>query len=415
MKSVHLFLFKPPIGLATLLLLLLVFASCEKEALEEKDAISALPENYLSPSCSECGENCYISSVLEAIHDPEDADNDRINMILYHYGTALRTAFKKPAYQALILDALIADTEEATSLLTLAQEHPDFGDYFNAQLRQSMAAKNIYPRGVEEGIDDLIASDDWDANKYLTEQMTKEGYRYEPVVYEMAMAPVLSVNTVTFLIAQEVNDCDDVAGWTGDTEVLVSEEQVKNAEGLVLFVGPGKTQTVISTGAVAGAAQERDEQLKAVSGKIKGLNYRYEKSGKSEIVAFVVGWEEDPANPVLEFNSEAYTKFTKNQIKNQNIVSINRSIGGIIESANSANMFLGFYEYDWYISSKNRKKVKCPCNSSVPDAQLSMKYSNEWYNTDKFCGNLATLIPSPTGSRILDNKKGTFVLKRQPL
>ena len=415
MKSVRTFLLRTPLGLAALLILLLVFASCEKEILESDEAFSTLPENYLQPSCSECGENCYLSSVLEAIKDPADADNDRINMILYHYGTALKTAFKNSTYQELILNALNTDTEEATSLLELAQAHPAFGDYFNVQLRQSMAAKAIYPRGVETGIDGLIATEDWDANKYLTEQMTKEGYSYHPVVYEMAMAPVLSVNTATFLIAQEVNDCDDVAGWTGDTEVLVSEEQVRNAEGLVLFVGPGKTQTVISAGDVAGAAQERDEQLKAVSGKIKGLNYRYEKSGKSEIVAFATGWENDPKTPGYESNKDAYTKFTKTQIKNQTVVTINRNIGGVLANASGTNFFIGFYEYDWYISNKNVKKVKCPCNSSVPDTGLAMKYANEWYNTDKFCGRLTTLIPSPTGSRILDNKKGTFILKRQQL
>jgi len=248
-------------------------------------------------------------------------------------------------------------------------------------------------------------------------------YPYHPVVYETEMVPVLSANTVTFLIAQEVNECDEVAGWTGDSEVLVSEEQVMNAEGLVLFVAPGlplelpKNEDGDNSPSLE--AEERGitagEQLRAVSGKIKGLAYRYEKTGSSEIIAFVTGWTTNPSEPEYISNKDGQEKFTKKEIKGQTVVSINRSIGGIIENAYAANMFVGFYEYDWYISNKNLKRVKCPCNESVPDAKLAMKYSQEWYNTDKFCGLLSTLIPGTNGSKTLDNYKGTFVLKRQPL
>lgn len=404
-----------------LFVLLFCFAqSCNKEPLDisTDSEVAAASTDALLPSCDEaCAESdndCYPTSVLEAVTDLEDSGNDRINMILYHYGVAFKAALADPTYKELALSTLASESEEATSLLELGQTHPAFGAFLNAQLRASMAAKNIYPRGIESGVEALIATPDWDANAYLADKMSYEDYNYQPVIYEMNPVNTVSKENVTILIAEEVNDCDDVAGWRGETEILMSEAEANNSDELIVFVAPGKAGPVISTEDTAESAQERSEQIKAVNGKIKGLNYRYEKSGKSEIVAFVTGWEDNPSEPKVKNNKDAYTKFTKNQIKNQTTVTINKSIGGIIESASNANVFIGFYEHDWYIRDGNAKEVKCPCNASVPDARLSMKYNHEWYNTDKFCGRLSSLIPSSTGSKTLDNKKGTFVLKRQP-
>lgn len=414
-----------PMGKSSnLLLLILLFCfvqSCNKEPLDINVANDGtlIGVSPLQPSCNDaCGASdgdCYPTSVLEAVTDVENSGNDRINMILYHYGIAFKAAFSNPDYKELALNALMSESEDATSLLELGQENPDFGAFLNEHLRQSMSSKNIYPRGIETGVEALIATEDWDANAYLSDKMSYEGYSYQPVIYEMKPVNTVSHEGVTILIAEAVNDCDDVAGWRGETEILMSEAEANNTEELIIFIAPGKSIPVISTGNGVVVAQERSEQLRAVSGKIKGLDYRYEKSGKSEIIAFVTGWEDDPKNPGYQSNKDAQTKFTKNQIKNQTVVTVNRSLGGIIENANSANYFLGFYEYDWYISNKNIKKVKCPCNAFVPDAGLAMKYAHEWYNTDKFCGRLSTLIPNANVLKTIDNKKGTFVLKRQPL
>lgn len=409
---------------STLFLLFLLFCfaqSCNKESLDigaDMDA-AATSVSPLLPSCDDaCGESdsdCYPTSVLEAVTDAENSGNDRINMILYHYGVAFKAALGDPMYKELALSALMAQTEDAVSLLELGQDHPDFGAFLNTQLRASMSAKNVYPRGVETGVEALIDTPDWDANAYLADKMSYMGYAYQPVIYEMKPVDIVSREMVTILIAEEVNNCDDVAGWRGETEILMSEAEANASDELIVFVAPGKAEPVISTADTSESAQERDEQLKAVSGKVKGLDYRFEKTGKSEIVAFITGWEDNPADPKIKKNDQAYTKFTKKEIKNQTTVTINRTIGGINNNPDGTYVFVGFYEHDWYIREKNLKEVKCPCNSSVPDAKLLMKYNHEWYNTDKFCGKFSVLIPSVNGTKTLDNKRGTFVLKRESI
>lgn len=405
-----------------LFILLLLLTSCEKESLnDQQDYFPG--DNGLISSCKTCGDGCSTTSVLEAIKDPTDESNNRINMMLYHYGVAFKETIKNPSYKKLVLDHLVSETTEATSLLELAEGNTAFATSLNNQLRQSMSSKDVYPRGVESGVEALIATPDWDANSYLAQRMNHAGYAYHPVVYEMKTINPSNENPVTILITQEVNDCDDVAGWRGDSEVLVSEAQAQNSEDIILFIGPGRalslpdTEGVVESSISNEEAQERGvlmgEQIRAVSGKIKGLAYRFEKSGKSEIIAFVTGWTDDPKNPNFRSNKQGQTKFSKKDIKEQNTISINRSIAGVLTTPSSSNLFVGFYEYDWYISAKNLKKKKCPCNSSVPDAELAMKYSNEYYNLDLFCGKFTTLIPSVNGSRTLNNKRGTFVLRRE--
>ncbi len=424
-------------GIISLLLLLFIATSCKKE---ETIYNSSLEEDSLFASCETCGEGCSFSSVLDAIKDTEDSHNDRMNMILYHYGVAAKAALQNPTHKTLIINALTNDTEDATSLLALATENTAFASFFNEELRQSVLAENVYPRGVEPGIETLIQNPAWDANSYLSDKMVNENYIYDPVLYEVSPTTTLSSNTISVLIAQEVNDCDDVVGWTGNTEVVFSESEATTALDLVLIVGPGnalelpgsisapnndtptaslmETDTDNSYTIGDDQASERSvlmgEELISVSGKIKGLKYRYEKSGKSEIINFVTGWTSNPESPFLRSNKQGQESFKKREIQDQVTVSINRSIAGIIESP-SVNLFVGYYEYDWYISNKNLKDVACPCNSSVPDARLAMKYKHEWYNTDKFCGTLSSLIPSPYGSKTINNYKGTFVLKRRPL
>ncbi len=406
---------------------LLWLTSCEKATLSPVSENGIRSGSPLLPSCTDCGDYCNWDSVLEAIRDPEDPQNDRINLILYHYSIALKDIFALPPYRSIVLTALGSDHPGPISLLELAESHPEFGAVFNQYLRLSIAAEDIYPHGAEADIAALVATPGWDANAYLANKLIKAGYVYEPVIYERTPLAEVETERVTFLIAQEVNDCDDVAGWRDGTEVLVSEAEARAATDLLVFVGPGKGQRLEGEGPADRASAFDDgriprerrllrgEELIAKSGKIKGLSYRYEKSGKSEVVAFVTGWATDPTNPWIKNNSEAQEKFSKNEIRNQTTVSINRSLAGIIESAAAANLFIGFYEYDWYISNRNLKSIACPCNREVPDAKLAMKFKHEWYNTDKFCGRLTTLIPVTNGSKTIDNYKGTFVIQRRNL
>lgn len=136
---------------------------------------------------------------------------------------------------------MIADTGGiGVSLYSLAQGNTSFSQALNSALRQSMTNYEIYPRGEEEGIESSIADPGWDANAFLRGKMEYAPYKYEPVVY-FVKRPAECVPSVqpTIVIAQDVNDCDDVAGWRGSNEVLVSEDEANSSSEPIIFVGPG--------------------------------------------------------------------------------------------------------------------------------------------------------------------------------
>ena len=122
--------------------------------------------------------------MLELIRTPDNPTNDRINMMLYHYAQAIRVVAQNPTYLCYMETPMIADTGGiGVSLYALAKGNSSFAQALNAALRQSMSENNIYPRGVQQGIEASIANTNWDANAFLRGKMEYAPYKYDPVVY----------------------------------------------------------------------------------------------------------------------------------------------------------------------------------------------------------------------------------------
>ncbi|MBX2892687.1 MAG: hypothetical protein KF734_17290 [Saprospiraceae bacterium] len=404
-----------------------MFAGCEKDN-------AAREEQYLTPSCSDscddCDEGrCYPRTVLDAVKDPEDATNDKINMILYHYAQAVREAAKNPAYRQYMLSALTVNNEpQAASLLNLAQGSAPFADFLNSKLRQSISETNVYPMGVEPGIESLVTNATWDANAYLRGKMVYAPYAYDPVIYYMKKPNAASANkAATVVIAQDVNDCDDVAGWRGDTELLVGEAEATTSEDLILFVGPGnpieisgqlvnggsdEQTTVAQTG-----VQDRASANISISRCQVKDGYRYEGSGKTEVDGWAVGFN-SPTNPtsINKYSGIFWQKIKKCEVKDSKIFTYSPPtlMFSIASEADwlSNYAFIGFYEYDWYVANSNRKEVDAPCaTSNEVNVKLQMKYAHEWYYKD-YCALGSTLLPNNGSTNAVSNEKCSFTITR---
>lgn len=423
----HLFFLIPVMFLMSL------FIGCEKDS--GKDDTGVTPGQFLLPSCDQsCDEcdagRCYPKTVLDAVKDPYDATNDRVNMILYHYAQAVREAAKDPFYRQYMLNALTVNNQPKTaSLLTLAQGSSPFANFLNAKLRQSISDKYIYPRGVEPGIETMMTNTNWDANTYLKGKLLYAPYSYDPVIYYMKKpATGNEGNVATVLIAQEVNDCDDVAGWRGDTEVLVGENEAINSEEVMFFVGPGnpvemggqQADNNNSEGPVdfaPNAAQDRAAARIALSQLQIKNGYRYESSGKSEVQGWVVGFNPPGGTPFLQHNDLNFKeKIKKCDIEDSKSFTKDPPIQIIaiepISGWLTNNAFMGFYEYDWYVSHSNRKEVDASCTSDNDvNVKLRMKYSHEWYYKD-WCGLGSSILPSNGSTNAVSNSKSSFTLTR---
>jgi hypothetical protein len=348
---------------AVILLTGSLITSCEKEQqLKDKETSSRGSEEpqYLTPSCddycAECNEgHCNPRNVLEAITIPNDTPNNRANMILYHYAYAVKEAAKDAAMRQYMVSAMSSGSQKITPfLLTLAQNNSTFGSFLNTKIKESISNNNVYPKGVEPGISTLLATTSWDANTYLQQKLVYAGATFDPVIHYITAPNTNSTSQpATVLIGQEVNDCDDVAGWKGDAEVLVGETEANSGDRAVFIVDPGAGGAVQylqtpETG-MEEATQDRTTTVNMASIQIMGEAYRYENNGKSEVKGGYVKFTSAPFSIDATNNQVFYKKITCSQLKNMTIVgNTNTMVSGGFDGSSH---FFGFFEYDWYASS----------------------------------------------------------------
>ncbi len=391
-----------------------IIVSCKKETAKlEIKASDRSEETMLTPSCedycSDCGDDvCTPGTVLEAITDTGDAQNNKVNMILFHYAQAVREAAKNATYRHYMETALTANNVGVSvSLLTLASNNSSFATFLNSKLRQSMSENYIYPRGVITGIDTYIANSSWDANTFLKGQLAYGSDYYEPVIYYLTKPDAGAADyPVSVLISQEVNDCDDIAGWKGDTPALVGETEGRDDGRSVMIVGPGVDGNPSEGMAPPTEASAGDRTTSAVDMKnlkIKGSDYRYERSGKSEVTGT---WIKFAPSLVEKSSYNFYLKVCKDDIKDQ--TTINSSINIVSDvNWNTDSYWIGFYEYDWFAQFWT---MPTPTGCTTETVKTQRKYFHEWYNYD-FCGTGLSYFGSTSGGDATsENSKSKFVI-----
>lgn len=405
--------------------ILMTLNACKKENLmNTTQAESASTDGTtMIPSCS---DPLSAFTVLDLIRTPDEPVNDRINMILYHYAQALRVLTQSPTHRCYLESAMMADTGGVgISLYSIAQENSSFAQALNMALRQSMATYEIYPRGVEEGIESSISDPNWDANTFLRSKMIYPPYKYEPVAYYVKRPTECEpTRQLTIVIAQDVNDCDDVAGWRGANEVLVSENEANSSSDPIIFVGPGLGvyQSTSFTGGVNEVVLTEDGIDKSSSSAVKDRSdlidlyqikagYRYESSKKSEIDGWVIRF-----TPSTSFGSDL-RPWASNTIKiHKDDINASRVFTNTLPAfalaatdySSGRSVFFGTWECDWWAS---KKVVVNPCSVWIPHSvSIRMKYSHEWYFFT--CGVASTFWPSTGSVWEIDNEKCRFRLRR---
>lgn len=251
-----------------------------------------LSQGLLASECADAG-GC--TDLVCMLNDQENAENKKVNMILYHYAQAVRETVTNPSLRCAIVSQMIADESGyGVSLHGLAVGNAALSEAINAALRQSVATSNFYPKGEETGIDGLIANPNWDANSYLRSKLTYGGEAYEPVVYFVKHPTVCETSRpISVIIGEEVNCYDEVVGWKNGLEKVFSEDEVKNSTDINIFVGTGmpsqqlqalkKVGPSILINPGDGASLRSDVDIDTDNHQIKA-GYRYERSCKSEIV-----------------------------------------------------------------------------------------------------------------------------------
>ncbi len=381
-----------------------LFMGCEKE--------QSLLDLDRAPAPSESA-----TQVIELLKDENDTQNDRANMILFHYANAVRAAIKDPELLTAILKATEEDVNAfGVSIPGLMSQSQQMQHVVEGSLLASVEQNNIYPKQESDLTKD-------DVSDYLTRNMYFYEAQYKPVVYrhtndDGAVKP--RDQEVIVAIAESVNDENEVIAYRGEEMFLLSEADAADSKDIIIFVGvgddsgsKGSNVIIVNPDNPDGVPVESRADIKIIADnhRIKA-GHRYESDNYSELRGFRMTFI--PNQPIIG-NLSNWIEFNTRDIHYSYIdqgwlFTTDRDAFNIAESAFNGNQFVffGVYEEDWYASSKII--VNGCSNISSHSVQGKRKYSHEWYFFS--CGQANQLWPSVGDNVIFENEKCMFDLKR---
>jgi hypothetical protein len=399
------------------------FAGCQKEP-----ASYAAPENGTPkyPSCSEASVT--YETVLDLMVNADDAADQRLNHILYHYGRAVKKAVENTTKRCQLLDAMLAENGDGEiSLLDFATENASFGADLNADLRQSISENTVYPKGVESGIEAQLEQTNWDANAYLRSKFTYEGTQYEPKAHFIKRPERCDLSKpIVVVIGTDVNDCDDVAGWRGNTEILLGEAEANSTSDIVIYIGVGESGNASPSSLVSRPGSSLNDL--ALQDRMLAIDFdvdefmikkRFDHSRKSEING---GWTYySPTADGIEKYTEA-DDFDPKRVHKDDIGEDGELFTDdqdwMDELPNmSWSIHFFCWENDWYATTKH---IENECitdgNSNNQDGEYDMsskrKLSSDMYFN--ICSITAqNMFPQVNSTVTTNNDAAYFKIKRK--
>lgn len=407
----------PVVGVLTLSLILTI--GCQKESL--LDASENLDANFAKKELAEIDQltdclhanNC--SSLLCLIKDEKNAQNDKINMVMYNYARAINFAAQQPGTLRMMYNALEKDQLDlGVPINDLASDSPDFDQILNEQLLESLSSDNSL-RLDDVEIKELLNSRS-DVHNYLQSKLTYDEDVYEPIIYFVNTPDQDQMNeAVTVVLGEQINECGEVAGWHKGELILLDEEATANSAGPVIFVDianveEDRTQTPVTINNDM-LAESRATSYVSIQIDTRKIKLRYENDNNSEIH----GWAIMTNNADTQVSGSNYPNF--GQIHKNNIGSNGTTyyddkvlIYPTHTQYHANKFFYGVYERDW---AKSKKTVHNGCSGlSAGDAKVRMRYSHEWYFNSCASNPFGNIGPSNTsGSQTFDNSKCKIKVK----
>ncbi len=391
---------------------------------QKKDqTIEVQTKNLKTPSCTEAQPTS--ATVLELMDNPDDVDDTRMNHILYHYANAMRNTMADPTKRCQLVNAMIAlDGNGEISLFEYAAENVAFGNDLNAQIQQSISENEVYPKGVEDGIDALLENPSWDANTYLRNKFKYEEIDYDPIAHFVKTPEVCNTsNSVVIVIGTDVNDCDDVAGWRGNTEILMGEGEASTSAEIVIFVGVGERGNPQASSLID--VEDSPHFVNLFDTSVADRSYididtdqfrikkRFDKSKRSEILGYRTRFDPNVNNIWYSGIAGSFNpyKVHKNDIgANGKMHNDDKNWDNTLPSIFWSIQY-GAFEKDWYATLK-RLDNTCVTHDEY-DMSGKRKYSSDLYFND--CTITAfDWFPSVGSTKVFSNNKCYFKLIRKP-
>lgn len=402
----------------TLSLIIWIF-SCKKSeiSIDQIDSQTPKIENR-DPFTSIGGD------VWNLIQDTTDVESNKINWALMHFAKATNQAVTTPAYNQLIIDQMWASPIPfgGKSIVDLCSSNLAFKNYFETQLRSSLLAYVNSNPPVYVSMQDL-QNPNWSPLIFLTSILVHNGVNYLPYLHfqKLTSGMTKNYNLPIIAIGQQVagtDDEDNIPGWQGNTQILISEDGANSYAGIIIIIGnslvPAYNQNTtfvplqgLSQGIVQNQVNDRaPNDINMTQWQIK-RGYRFEKGGKSELAGgfykyhYVNGYIQFDEGWDMGWNS---IKISKNDIyDSKSFTGYRYSFRG--SSTLSDGFMMITYEKDWYAHSY----WTLPCDSSVL-FDMSCSEPHEYYFRD-CTGYPKTTWFTNNDEFIINNDKSSFKFK----
>jgi len=337
-----------------ILLTSILQSSCRKE--------SITTTSDLDQFTTSCGTIPVGSQIIDLVADSIDLDNDKVFKILFHYAQAVRIMATDPIFGSIMTSAILADTTKLTaSLHTIAANNSGFKEQLNLLLKQSIQNNNIYPVGADPQLNTLMNQPNWDADSYLFNILFYKGEQHTSNIIAVRKIAIGPPNNPVVGLGFDMNDCDEIPGWQGSTEIAISETMAKSLNNTVLIIGPGEILPIPSpNNLISNKVETADSKAKTkidqrITMKIDITPWgfkngsRFEKNGSSEVVGKFV-FIDAPNNPL---NYENDQSLHKNAFKNNSVFTNNWRMATFSWPGEGGKVVrFGVYEYDWFSSLK---------------------------------------------------------------
>lgn len=328
----------------------------------------------------------------------QNEGDEKISQVLQEVHQAFSKTILDLDFRKNLLVELASNSNNEIELSKITSFYPNFMNMLSKETKESHNASG----------DELLKG------------MMYNGIPYYPVVYAPNAKKVDSNSAYSIVaLGVELVEPEDAIPaikitQQGEFELLALTEEMANDAAVPVFIitagtdyvdydllgtGPEFTQTVtIIDGRGEGASRTGEKEFEWSQAQIKGITYRYEGSGKSELHSTCTLFDEngnpystDPSAFYYTADRKEVREFSKSEIENSQSFNISSDIfsnnnNEIITTVYDTDHYLlsHTFEYDWYASLKvmpnGANGGTSSCANTFQTHKARMKYANEWYN-----------------------------------
>ncbi len=189
--------------------------------------------------------------IVESLLSYKNEEDQKINLVCYLFADAVKKASLQTEFVEFMYAEMKNDVYNNGHLLAMSLKNPQFGAFITQSLTTLLYEKPEYAQklgiSLPKKSGTLNITNDFDVLKLLNSFLVRRGITYDPVIYFIKDSVTNIQERPIIAIGRRIPTTRNVPAWEGDNEIQLSELDVKNHEGLIIFVGTGTEEGKANT------------------------------------------------------------------------------------------------------------------------------------------------------------------------